>query len=96
MQDTFTTTKTKLGRTKPSTGPHAAGGLDIAGLSVLNVRTAGHMRIEYPQIRQIYAARGAILSLPYNEAHGTVNLSRSVIKAFWSFVVCLDHLMYVL
>ena len=32
MHDTFTTAKTKAGRTKPSTGPHAARGLDIAAL----------------------------------------------------------------
>jgi len=32
MQDTFTTAKSKLGRTKPSTGPHADRGLDIAAL----------------------------------------------------------------
>jgi len=32
MWDTFTIAKTKLGRTKPSTGPHATRGLDIAAL----------------------------------------------------------------
>jgi len=32
----FTTAKPKLGRTKPSTGPHAARGLDIAGLHNLS------------------------------------------------------------
>jgi len=31
MQDAFTTAKTKVGRTKPSTGAHAARGLDVAG-----------------------------------------------------------------
>ena len=35
MQDTFTTAKTKVGRTKPSTGPHAARGLDIAVLDIM-------------------------------------------------------------
>jgi len=35
MWTTFTTTKTyKLGSTKPSTGPHAAHGLDIADLDL--------------------------------------------------------------
>jgi len=34
MQDIFTTAKTKLGRTKPSAGPHAGLGLDIADLGL--------------------------------------------------------------
>jgi len=32
MWDTFITAKPKLGHTKPSTGPHATHGLDIAAL----------------------------------------------------------------
>jgi len=37
MHDTFTSAKTKLGRTKPSTRPNTARGLDVA---VVDVRTA--------------------------------------------------------
>jgi len=47
MQDAFTTTKTKVGRTKPSTGPHAARGLDIAaldeGLILSTLVSSGHV-----------------------------------------------------
>jgi len=39
MQDIFTTAKTKPGRTNPSTGPHAARGLDIASLDSISIRS---------------------------------------------------------
>jgi len=45
MQDTFSTAKTKLGRTKPSAGPHAGRGLDIADLDLTH--TDGE--IAYPE-----------------------------------------------
>jgi len=45
MQDTITTAKTKLGHTKPSTGPHGAAGrgLDVAELTTTTVGTTEYI-----------------------------------------------------